>query len=93
MKGPLDVDRINNATRQSVGGAALRALTGFQNDYRHTQVLGSAVLFLLVCRAYKVRASEMLAVADNILAQMEREGELRAVQLYVENELVEKAKR
>jgi hypothetical protein len=81
-------DKLQSLPPKRVAQSALRALNAVQFDEPELQVAGLAAAFYLLAKRFGVHAGDPLETIARILNSNEgRKTDLRAVQLYVENEL------
>ena len=87
---PISTDHLNNQAIKPAIQLAFGVVDTIQAAHPHVQAVAAAILFSEVCLAHKVSQSEIMVVADNIIAQAIRQddqGEFRALRLYAQNEL------
>jgi hypothetical protein len=84
----FSLDRLNNVNSRTAGSAAIAAFNGLQNFEPEQQAAGLAVMIEMLRRRYGFSVSSVMAVASNLVDRVgHEEPNLRAMKLYVENEL------
>lgn len=83
------VDQLNNANTVMSARAAMHVIDTLQDYGRGEQVMGLASAFVLMCKAYDIEPSAVMAKTNNIMnaAEHKRRAEFAAVEMYMQLEL------
>ena len=70
----FDLDRLNNANRAAVAAAAFRVIERNDTKSPEIQVAAAAVVFLLLCEAFKADPVEAYRAVQNMMHHDQLDG-------------------
>lgn len=84
----FDRDQLMTANHTTVAAAALGVIDRLQTRYpSHYQVLGAAVVFVLLAEHFGVRPTDVFDAVSNMRRDVNSQSTFRAVQMYIEREI------
>jgi len=84
----INRDKINNIDPKVAARGAFTLLDRAQDLQPASQLVGTAALFLMLCKHHRIEAQDVMAVTKNLMAsEGERHSEFRAIQDYMIHEV------